>query len=1024
MKDCNKPIKNSLVRDGTSQSARYPKNLDPNTVKIDGHSEADLINYAYKFASLLNFYNLDNQVDGDWQVFLQKLKENPQAVWNGDLTPQAGLFLAFLRLFKKQQDQLNGLTKKHLDTFFRDVLHISPKNAMADQVHLLFELVKNIDPAKLDAGTRFKAGKDTDGLALFYELTEDIIVNAGIIEELKSVLVDGKNKLAYAGEVPNSIDGLGELELPKDDPKWLAFGKNTFAKANIGFAFASPVLWLQEGVRTIKATLTLRAEDDFSIPNSALQNAFKIYLSGEEEWLGPFTVTPSVKKSGASFLLQFTVELTEVDKAVVYYDREVLDGNFQTIYPVMKVVPDTLSSNYLNAFLQGVVLLNVQLSVEVTGIKTLNLQNNEGTLDAKKAFLPFGSQPVTGSSFQVGYEEAFTKKLDEFIVNVDWLDVPSSNLKSYYSGYSLSSDQFKAHLNYKNKQGQISTKTYDLFNPRNNKGIATFQVNENAFLLAMVPQLLINTRLLYSPKGKITNLLQNKYRLLPGNRLSGKRLFRPAQAQADSPEKGFITFELLDDFLQKDYLKKYVETTVKYKSGDLNLPKEPYQPKVKAISLDYKSSTSKVDLHVTDSDSFTTKEVEFYQLGAFGQREVHGYLLAQKDWLHEKGISLMADYSQEGQLFVGLKNIDKAQTINLLVQVAEGSANPEKDKEPVTWSVMGNNYWYELGADHLLADATNGLLKSGIVKIYLPDVITKDNSWLTEGLVWLRASVKANPDAVCQLIGIHLQAALAKLVEPEKHLSQLQSALEAKTISKMQKPNASIKKIDQPYASFGGRPVEQDQAYYTRVSERLRHKNRAVTIWDYERLVLQEFPQLSKVKCINHTCNTSERAPGHVSLILVPDLQNKNAVNVLQPRVSKAVLENVRDFAMPLAPSLIEIHVSNPSYEEIQLEFEVSFRKSYEYGFYKKQLNQELIDFLSPWATGAATEIHFGGRIEKSVLLKFVETREYVDFVTHFKMYQLTASNSQKIDLEFAVTSNSRAILVSHPLHLIKNYNS
>jgi hypothetical protein len=187
--------------------------------------------------------------------------------------------------------------------------------------------------------------------------------------------------------------------------------------------------------------------------------------------------------------------------------------------------------------------------------------------------------------------------------------------------------------------------------------------------------------------------------------------------------------------------------------------------------------------------------------------------------------------------------------------------------------------------------------------------------------------------------------------------------------------------------------------------------------------VLQEFPAVSKVKCLNHTCETSEMSPGHVTLILVPDLQNKHAVNPLQPRVSKAVLEDVKTFVKGLSPSLVEIHVNNPMYEEVQLEFEVSFLKGYEFGFYHQELNRELVEFLSPWSTGEQAEIHFGGRIEKSVLLLFIETRSYVDFVSHFKMYHVGSEGSQRTELDSAVATNSRAILVSHSSHIIKNYN-
>ena len=68
--------------------------------------------------------------------------------------------------------------------------------------------------------------------------------------------------------------------------------------------------------------------------------------------------------------------------------------------------------------------------------------------------------------------------------------------------------------------------------------------------------------------------------------------------------------------------------------------------------------------------------------------------------------------------------------------------------------------------------------------------------------------------------------------------------LPAGTISKLDQPDAAVKKIIQPFSTFGGRAAERSETFYTRVSERLRHKDRAIAMWDYERLVLEAFPQI------------------------------------------------------------------------------------------------------------------------------------------------------------------------------------
>ena len=65
---------------------------------------------------------------------------------------------------------------------------------------------------------------------------------------------------------------------------------------------------------------------------------------------------------------------------------------------------------------------------------------------------------------------------------------------------------------------------------------------------------------------------------------------------------------------------------------------------------------------------------------------------------------------------------------------------------------------------------------------------------------------------------------------------------------------------------------KEAQTSTKRISERLRHKGRAITRFDYERITLEQFPEIWKVKCINHTlglANTTyqkdlELAPGFV----------------------------------------------------------------------------------------------------------------------------------------------------------------
>jgi hypothetical protein len=213
------------------------------------------------------------------------------------------------------------------------------------------------------------------------------------------------------------------------------------------------------------------------------------------------------------------------------------------------------------------------------------------------------------------------------------------------------------------------------------------------------------------------------------------------------------------------------------------------------------------------------------------------------------------------------------------------------------------------------------------------------------------------------------------------------------------------------------------------VSERLRHKQRAIACWDYERLVLQHYPQIHKVKCINHTgfiindkINTqkySELLTGHIMVVIIPDLMDSVNANILRPYTSVGLLIEIQQYLSALTSPFVRLHVTNPQFEEIQFDFEVSFYPNYDVVFYTNLLSNEIEQFLTPWAFQTVRDIEFGGTIEKSVVLNFIEERSYVDFVTCFKMNHIIKRDGSLIvnalyDVEEAIASTARSVLVSY----------
>jgi hypothetical protein len=159
-------------------------------------------------------------------------------------------------------------------------------------------------------------------------------------------------------------------------------------------------------------------------------------------------------------------------------------------------------------------------------------------------------------------------------------------------------------------------------------------------------------------------------------------------------------------------------------------------------------------------------------------------------------------------------------------------------------------------------------------------------------------------------------------------------------------------------------------------------------------------------------------APGHVSLVTVSNVRNQNAVDPLRPKTSLITLNSINEYLSSITPPFVKLHVKNPVYEEIRMDFTVRFYAGFDNDFYRNKLDEDLRKFLAPWAY-SAVDISFGGVIHKSVILKFVEDQEYVDFVTCFRMDHLYPGGAL-LDIEEAKTITSASILTSAPAHTIQ----
>jgi hypothetical protein len=162
----------------------------------------------------------------------------------------------------------------------------------------------------------------------------------------------------------------------------------------------------------------------------------------------------------------------------------------------------------------------------------------------------------------------------------------------------------------------------------------------------------------------------------------------------------------------------------------------------------------------------------------------------------------------------------------------------------------------------------------------------------------------------------------------------------------------------------------------------------------------------------------NELAPGHVTVITIPDLRNKNAINPLRPYTSSSRLVSIKTFLQDRANCNMKWHVGNPNFEEVRVKTDVILTDiaAGNSAFYEKQLKDDLVKFLTPWAYDINTDINFGGKIAMSSIIDFVEELDYIDVILNMQLYQNKMDGLGEFSVKDEITaSTARSILVSAP---------
>lgn len=914
---------------GTYRHERFPKALDPDYFKLDERSANDIVKQTAVLASCIKYYNEQHLEDGNWEAFFE------------DVYDYVNHEVDFRKIDEWEK---NAQAPPHLALYFAfvEIFKIAQDELNRFTQRHLEYYYKNILGFESNVAV-------ADKVHLFFKI--DKKENKTLIP--KGTLFEGgddknKKKRLYASDFDLSVNKseikqVRTLTIKKDNDH-LDFTTQddiltdtAFRRANIGFAISSPMLYLKDGDRNVK------------IEFGDKEKARLVNKYANIEYSSPTGWQP-VPMKYLSNVWKLFIEVPKALPPFAKYDESVHQMHIEAKDPVIRFVfskeKPVSKEDGAALFALNVKELISSIRVDVEHSKDLLLYNDFGRLSNDVPFMPFGPNPISRSSrFLMGNNKIFNKYLKSFDVNVEWKGFPE-DIGKYYQTYKdgwalLSEDQ-------RNLYGSFKVDKFSKFD-----------------------KLKLPGRLLYLNDGNWSDELAFTNQ--------GDSIREMVSEYTCQTKSGFVQYVSSLDYghaIFSTLLGKVMLANAKMPVAEnqKTVPEKPYTPEIQSLSVNY-----------TLSGQFNLQEHQLFSIHPFRNVEI--------DRADGKLFQTLASGKSSAQMinekcyYFAVANAPSDSEVSVYFDIF--NSNPFDDDNRYFWSYFNGREWVLFGNNMIVRDTTSSFSKSGILSFIIP----REALFADDILVWIGLLIQGKGKSFPEILQVRTNCVTATFKDNDNELSHLIKGLPSGLIRKFVEKNPKIKSVEQPYPSFGGKEAENDKDFYTRISERLRHKNRASSSWDYEHLVLEAFPQISFALCMAHSRIVNENgetaepefAPGNVLLLLSPNTGVLMQENPLEPVVPMQLLNEIRNYLKSLASPHADIQVLNFSYKPIKVKCKVQLRKGFsDISFYRDKLNADLIDFISPWVSPS------NDKYRKSLIYSsknvadiyfFLENLEYVDFV-------------------------------------------
>ncbi len=701
-----------------------------------------------------------------------------------------------------------------------------------------------------------------------------------------------------------------------------------------------------------------------------LSDAFTVTLSTADGPVRPnvLQVLPNGPDAPAGFTLRMTLE---PDVAPIVPPAEAPDTA-----PVLSMRYTAGARICPASFFERYEIENIATRVNAADLKTLAAFSDDGPVAPDQSFLPFTSRPVDGSTLVIAAPEMASKPVSRVTLDVTWADLPdtSDGFDEHYMHYPPRTEIPSPEVTIDYLSGGTWKRLRDTATPLADRDPATrVFVSKwqriNQFDSPAIPEDTRSAAELPKTRGDVRG---GALRLtLTGTANGfGQHLYPQALAQAMRPS--------LIPALKRP------------------LPKTPFLPKIARLSLGYEAQGT-IELSAPDS---ARPRDRIYQVTPFARAMLYPERTGRRATLFPARLG-------QASLFIKISGPDANKRLSLLFDIADGGhSRTIRERVPLVWHYLTRDGWTALPQTELSSDTTDGLLRSGTVSVDLPDDASSNTAIMPGGGLWLAVSAAHR--------GFDTHPVLSRVMTNGIWVSAVEPSEPDQGSTRVWSFDPGIPGAGKPIEvarRTPPRPSEDTPAFRARVSERLRHRKRAVTPWDIERLVLEAFPEVWRVKCLPHlTHDTAQPCHGIATIVVVrrPPKFDETASGVPQELLFDiGKLDRICSYIKRHAPPFARYRVVNPAFDRLFVRAKIRFADYSDDGALAFRLKTYLSRQLSVW-TAPEDVSRFGWSLNVSQLRARISALSYIENVTDFSVLHFTSDDAGAYRLGDTAQSDSR----------------